>query len=143
MTKFFLSQKTILRGGAEFTHIHEFPRESRRHRESSCSLTEGFTSSFRGIDRDQVLGSFIPYEGDYWVTLKEDTWRDAKEYGKIEGKTSESGGFYGSFTIPEDIEPGIYKLEYNRWDIERETKSITINVAFFERLKFQTALSMP
>ena len=101
----------------------------------------GETVSFRGIDRDQVLGSFIPYEGDYSVVLKEDSWRNAKEFGTSEGKTSESGGFYGSFKIPEDIQTGIYKLQYKRSD--GKSKEITINVAFFERLKFQSSLSMP
>ncbi|WP_294427765.1 alpha-2-macroglobulin [uncultured Treponema sp.] len=102
----------------------------------------GETVSFRGIDRDQILGTFLPYEGDFTVTLKEDTWRDAKEFGKIEGKTTESGGFYGSFEIPEDIEPGFYKIEYKR-EPEGKTQLLSINVAYFERLKFQTEVSMP
>ncbi len=102
----------------------------------------GETVSFRGIDRDQLLGSFIPYTGDFTVTLMEDTWRNAKKYGNIEGVTSESGGFYGSFTIPEDIEPGIYKIVYKRGKDGR-SQEMRINVAFFERLKFQTEIAMP
>ena len=103
----------------------------------------GETVSFRGIDRNQVLGTFIPNaDEDYTVTLMEDTWSDAKEYGKIKGFTSESGGFYGSFTIPEDIEPGIYKIVYQRL-AGGKRQEMRINVAFFERLKFQTAVAMP
>ena len=103
----------------------------------------GETVSFRGIDRDQILGSFIPNaDKNFTVTLMEDTWRNAKEYGKVQGLTSESGGFYGSFTIPEDIEPGIYKIVYERNEGNKK-QEMRINVAFFERLKFQTAVSMP
>ena len=103
----------------------------------------GETVSFRGIDRDQVLGSFIPYQGDFTVTLKEDSWRNTKEYGNLSGTTSESGGFYGSFQIPEDIEPGIYKISYRRKNSRDKDEEMLINVAFFERLKFQSAVSMP
>ncbi len=101
----------------------------------------GESLSFRGIDRDQILGSFLPYQGAYTVTLQEDGWRNAKVFGKVEGKTSESGGFYGSFAIPDDIEPGMYLLRYQRADGKKE--DVYVNVAYFERLKFQTALSMP
>ena len=97
--------------------------------------------SFRGIDRDQILGTFVPYEGSYQVTLQEEGWNNVKVFGKVEGKTSESGGYYGSITIPEDIVPGMYLLRYQRADGKKE--DIYVNVAFFERLKFQTALSMP
>ncbi|MBQ4378237.1 MAG: alpha-2-macroglobulin [Treponema sp.] len=103
----------------------------------------GETVSFRGIDRDQILGSFVPYEGDYTVELKENAWRDAKVFGSLDGKTSENGGFYGSFTIPEDLEPGIYNIEYKRWGKSGKIKTVTINVAYFERLKFQTGVSLP
>ena len=109
----------------------------------------GETVSFRGIDRDQILGSFIPYKDSYTVTLKENTWRDPKILGTMEGTPSENGGFYGSFKIPEDIEPGIYNLEYKRNTKtlahvgKKLEKTITINVAFFERLKFQSSVTMP
>ncbi|MCR4822572.1 MAG: alpha-2-macroglobulin [Treponema sp.] len=102
----------------------------------------GESISFRGIDRNQVLGAFIPYQGSYTITLSDDSWRDAKEYGKITGQSSESGGFYGSFTLPQDIEPGIYKILYKR-DNERASQELRINVAYFERLKFQTSISLP
>ena len=101
----------------------------------------GETISFRGIDRNQILGSFVPYQGDYTITFEEDTWRNAKVYGTITGTTSESGGFYGSFAIPDDIEPNSYVIRYKRADGKTETLYVT--VAFFERLKFQSSVSMP
>ena len=100
--------------------------------------------SFRGIDRDQILGSFLPYQGNYVVTLKEDKWRNPKEYGILKGQCSESGGFFGSFELPEDIEPGIYKISYSRGeDSGKADEEMRINVAFFERLKFQSEIAMP
>ena len=103
----------------------------------------GETVSFRGIDRDQVLGSFVPYQdGYYTVTFKEDAWRNAKVFGIEEGTTSENGGFYGSFSIPDDITPGNYVLEYKR-GADGRTEELYITVAFFERLKFQAAVAMP
>ncbi|MDE7227748.1 MAG: Ig-like domain-containing protein [Treponemataceae bacterium] len=102
----------------------------------------GETVSFRGIDRDQVLGSFVPYQGEYSVTFKEDAWRNAKVFGIEEGTTSENGGFYGSFSIPDDITPGNYVLEYKR-GADGRTEELYITVAFFERLKFQAAVAMP
>lgn len=102
----------------------------------------GETVSFRGIDRDQVLGSFVPYQGGYSVTFKEDAWRNAKVFGTDAGTTSENGGFYGSFTIPDDLEPGGYVLEYQR-GAGGTKEQLYITVAFFERLKFQVAVAMP
>lgn len=102
----------------------------------------GETVSFRGIDRDQVLGSFVPYQGGYTVTFKEDAWRDAKVFGTDSGTTSENGGFYGSFTIPDDLAPGGYVLEYKR-GLGGTTEQLYITVAFFERLTFQAAVAMP
>lgn len=103
----------------------------------------GETVSFRGIDRDQVLGSFVPYQdGYYTVTFKENAWRDAKVFGIDEGMTSENGGFYGSFSIPDDLAPGGYVLEYKR-GADGTTEQLYITVAFFERLTFQVAVAMP
>lgn len=102
----------------------------------------GETVSFRGIDRDQVFGSFVPYQGEYSVTFKEDAWRNAKVFGTDAGTTSENGGFYGSFTIPADLVPGGYVLEYKR-GADGSTERLYISVAFFERLTFQVAVAMP
>ena len=102
----------------------------------------GETVSFRGIDRDQVLGSFVSYRGDYSVTLRENAWRNAKTFGTVTGTTSENGGFYGSFAIPADVEPGSYVLEYRRGAGSTPEKQY-ITVAYFERLAFQAGVTMP
>lgn len=101
----------------------------------------GETISFRGIDRNQALGSFLPYEGKYKISFRK-AW-DSKEIINIIGTTSESGGFYGSFVVPENLEPGSYELAYLRegsnWPDRRES----INIAYFERVRFQTNISLP
>ena len=101
----------------------------------------GETVSFRGIDRSQILGSFVPHaDAGYTVTLRDSSWRDAKEYAAASGVTSESGGFYGSLTLPGDIEPGAYVLEYRHGD---ESHRLGVTVAYFERLRFQSSVAMP
>ena len=104
----------------------------------------GETLSFRGIDRSQQLGSFIPWQGGYSMLLKSTRWDDSTIYWQTTGTASASGGFYGSVTLPETLEPGLYELHYKREGDPDEGKAyITLNVAFFERLKFQTGISMP
>lgn len=101
--------------------------------------------SFRGIDKDQVLGSLIQHKGDYTLYV-EGSWWDA-EYliDPIEGTLSESGGFYGSFKIPDDAEPGYYEMTYKRkGSTSRQSyNSIYFTVANFERVKFQSSVNIP
>ena len=98
--------------------------------------------TFRGIDKTKELGSFKPYVGEYEVTLTDTSWRNPKVYGKLSGKTSASGGFYGSFNIPNDLPPGGYYITYKRLK-EDYTNTTYFDVAFFERLKFQASASFP
>lgn len=102
----------------------------------------GETVSFRGIDRTQQMGSFLPYTGNATITLSDSSWRNPAEYGKIEVTTSSSGGFFGSFTLPETLEPGSYRIRYTRED-STTTIDQYITVAYFERLKYQTEIAMP
>lgn len=106
----------------------------------------GETVTFRGIDRDRQAGSYTPYTGDYTVVLEDSYWWNAEIYDTLQGTTSESGGFYGSFTIPEDLEPGTYKIRYTRAGSKQNSyydPYIEVKIAYFERVKFQTALEMP
>ncbi len=104
----------------------------------------GETLSFRGIDRTQLPGSFAPFTGPYTVELESSNWDDDTVYAKIEENTSESGGFYGSIVLPEDIKPGIYNLIYRRQGNKDNSNQITqINIAYFERVKFQAQVAMP
>ncbi|QTQ16510.1 MG2 domain-containing protein [Treponema parvum] len=102
----------------------------------------GETITFRGIDRTQRLGSFTPYTGDYTVTLKENVWGDAEEVAHLSGTCSESGGFWGSVALPENVKPGQYVLIYERPGSKRESRRINITIAYFERVKFQAEVAL-
>ncbi|MCQ2597538.1 MAG: MG2 domain-containing protein [Treponema sp.] len=100
------------------------------------------TVSFRGIERNLNLGRYFPWTGSYIIELKEDKWYRPKVISTLTGRTSSSGGFSGKFEIPSDLEPGNYKIAFRRQDVNAE-RSITINVAYFERLKFQSSIAIP
>jgi len=106
----------------------------------------GETVTFRGVDRSKVLGMYTIYNGDYAVILEEMSYRPAK-IGFLEGTTTDSGSFFGSITIPEDLQPGSYRLVYKRkhgeFEINEIVASVPVTVAYFERLKFQASLSLP
>ncbi|MDR0495764.1 MAG: hypothetical protein LBG95_09100, partial [Treponema sp.] len=104
----------------------------------------GEVLTFRGVDRSKVLGMYAIYQGDYTVALEEDVYRPP-EVTSIQGTTTESGGFYGSINIPDDLNPGSYRLVYRRNDgmSNKIIANVPVTVAYFERLKFQASLSAP
>ena len=103
----------------------------------------GETITFRGIDRTQRLGSFTPYTDEYTITLKENVWGDAEEIACLNGTCSESGGFWGSIKLPENVKPGQYVLVYERpGRKEWRSRKINITIAYFERLKFQAEVAL-
>ncbi|MCL2878779.1 MAG: MG2 domain-containing protein, partial [Treponema sp.] len=103
----------------------------------------GETMSFRGVDRSNVLGMYTVYQGDYTIALEADTYRPQR-YVEIKGTTTSSGSFFGTINIPDDLNPGAYRLVYARADNPNTyIANIPITVAYFERLKFQASLSAP
>jgi len=106
----------------------------------------GETITFRGVDRSRVLGMYTLYHGNYAVILEENSYRPAR-IAAFEDVTTESGSFYGSIAIPEDLEPGSYRLVYKRvtetTEIDEAVAAIPVTIAFFERLRFQASLSSP
>ncbi|MCG8573043.1 MAG: MG2 domain-containing protein, partial [Spirochaetes bacterium] len=99
----------------------------------------GETVTFRGIDRDLLLGEYSIYRGDYTLEVKSTRYR-AKPFYTDAGVTTESGGFHGKVTLADDIEPGYYKISYKRGKYE---KSVQFQVAHFRRLNFQVKMSQP
>ena len=101
----------------------------------------GETVSFRGIDKNQKFGKFESYRGGYKAELMYSTWRESTVYGTLEGTTSDSGGFYGSFTLPDDLDPGNYTIRYTRdgGDGRYGTSNLYFMVAYFEPLKIQAS----
>ena len=106
----------------------------------------GEVITFRGVDRSKVLGMYTLYNGGYSVVLEENNY-NPQRIAVLSGTTTESGSFYGQIILPEDIEPGSYRLVYRRLSGEDEINEIIgnvpITVAFFERLRFQATLSSP
>ncbi len=97
----------------------------------------GETVSFRGIEKIKSLGRLASYNGSYRVTLREDSW-NASTLDWLSGTTTESGSFWGSFTLPENLEPGDYVIEYSGKDTQR----IRFTVAYFTPLKIQSELKL-
>ena len=104
----------------------------------------GETVTFRGIDRDQELGSLTVHKGNYTINVEEGWWNGEKIIEEMSGSLSDSGGFYGSFKIPDDQKPGYYTIKYHRagadqYSIER----INFQIAEFERVKTTASISIP
>jgi len=100
----------------------------------------GETLTYRGVDWNQRLGVFTPYSGSHDISiLKHEGWKK-KELTSWNGRTSESGGFFDTYDIPEDMEPGDYTIRYERYGVRRDEK---FQVAFFRRLNFQVLLKRP
>ena len=106
----------------------------------------GETITFRGVDRSKILGMYAIYKGTYTVILEEANYSPVK-IAHLDGTTTDSGSFFGKITLPDDLQPGSYRLVYKRTQGEIEINEVVANVpitvAFFEILKFQAALSSP
>lgn len=99
----------------------------------------GETMTFRGIDRILSLGEYSSFAGPYKIQLREPSYQ-GKILTEDNGFSSESGGFYGSFKLPENLSPGYYRLIYSRIG---GSKEISFQVANFERLSFSVDLEKP
>ncbi len=125
--------------------------ESPLNAEAAKSVTFMFTDrglykpgeviTYRGVDRTLMLGDYSIYQGDYKIALEEDRYKG--ETIEIQsGTVTESGGFWGSITLPDDLTPGQYRLRYTRGNAAASA-NIPVTVAYFERLKFQAAVTAP
>ena len=105
----------------------------------------GETVTFRGIDRDQVLGAINIHTGDYTITASQGWWNGEQIIEPIKGSLSQSGGFYGSFKIPDDQEPGYYNITYKRSDASDnyDYETIRFQIAEFERVKTSASITVP
>lgn len=105
----------------------------------------GETVTFRGIDRNQNLGMILTNHGDYSINVTSCDWDAKNIVPEIRGSLSESGGFYGSFKLPDDIEPGTYQIKFKRDDAPSQYsyEAIYFTVAEFERLKVAATVTVP
>ena len=106
----------------------------------------GETVTFRGIDKDQILGAFVSHKGKYTIKVASGWW-DGPEVNiePITGELSDIGGFWGSFKLPDDIETGSYEIQFFRGDDVRSYSNACVyfQVANFERAKFQSSVTIP
>ncbi|MDR1318578.1 MAG: alpha-2-macroglobulin [Treponema sp.] len=105
----------------------------------------GETVSFRGIDRNLNHGIYEACEGPYDIEVSAGTYQ-APVIARLGDNTTENGGFYGSFTLPEKLDPGEYRIYYRRGGpaAQQEARTqIGFTVANFERLRFEGSLKFP
>ncbi len=100
----------------------------------------GETLTFRGVDWNQRLGEFTPYEGSYTISIMKREGYQRKQVRSWRGTTTSSGGFYDTYTVPEDMDPGDYYIRYERGGKSRDEH---FQVANFRRLNFQVELKTP
>ncbi|MCL2520058.1 MAG: MG2 domain-containing protein, partial [Spirochaetaceae bacterium] len=100
----------------------------------------GETLSFRGLDRTLHFGEFTPYSGGYTIELFDP--RNVRIAGS-EGTTSDTGGFWGSFTLSEEAENGYYQLVYRRSTPGANRIFTELEVAAFANARYQIAVSAP
>jgi uncharacterized protein YfaS (alpha-2-macroglobulin family) len=122
----------------------------------------GETVTFRGIDRILKHGKYEAFTGNYGIQVAGASY-DAPLITVLRGATTVNGGSHGTFTLPQDLEPGTYSLRYIRGDFintpdfargnvpdwqaissgKSTVQSITFTVANFERLRFEASLQFP
>ena len=104
----------------------------------------GETVTYRGIDRDQILGALNVHKGTFTINVEEGWWNGEKITDEIAGTLSASGGFYGSFKIPDDQEPGYYTIKYHRDGADQYSITrVNFQIAEFERLKTTASITVP
>jgi len=103
----------------------------------------GETVSVRGVDWIQHLGDFEVYQGSYTMRLREPGY-NGDILDTVEGTCSNSGGFFLTFDLPDDLKPQYYVLEYIRGNNSRSSgPKILFQVANFRRLNFQVNVTVP
>ena len=95
--------------------------------------------TYRGIDRTWKQGNYEPYTGSYTCSIQEGRYQ-GKILHETSGFTTSSGGFYGDFRLPEDLEPGYYQILYERGGRRR---TIDFQVAYFTKLSFSVGITKP
>ena len=101
--------------------------------------------TFRGIDRNQALGTLETVDEEpYMITCEGNWWDSSRIIDPMSGTTSENGGFYGSFKLPDDVEPGTYVIKYYRGNYINNNSNystVTFTVAYFEKVRSQASIT--
>ncbi|MDR3337223.1 MAG: alpha-2-macroglobulin [Treponema sp.] len=119
----------------------------------------GETITFRGVDRRLLRGRYQNYRGPYTVEVFAAPGAgEGKPIASFSGNTTATGGSFGSFTLPGDLDPGRYNLSYThktpQEPPEKETlgkegaardvaQTISFQVANFQRLRVESSVDFP
>lgn len=95
--------------------------------------------ALRGIHWVQNVSAYVPYEGEYSLTLEDP--RDGRLLWEAKGRTTGSGGFAHRFRLPEGLEPGSYNIEYQAQG-GTFSSGVAFTIAQFRRLAFQVNSSV-
>lgn len=102
----------------------------------------GETATIKVIDRELTAGNYSTYTGDYEISFSS-FYGSRTIYKTEKGTVTSNGTAHAEWKLPEDLKPGNYLVTYTRKDGTNETRSISINVQFFERLRFQATATIP
>ncbi|MBN2511282.1 MAG: hypothetical protein JXB03_13460 [Spirochaetales bacterium] len=97
----------------------------------------GETLTYRGIDRHWNTGAYSNYYGSFSLSIRPQGY-NTKPVFTTSGFTTKAGGFWGTWQIGENLNPGNYLLEYSRGDHDT---SISFQVANFRRAEFFVSLT--
>ncbi len=103
----------------------------------------------KAIDRTLTDGEYSPYSGGWEMRLTSASYgafgKNAKVFASAKASSSENGGAWADFKIPEDIKLGRYYINYRRDgdNPDNALESIPVNIQFFEKATFQVSAKIP
>ena len=104
----------------------------------------GETVSIKAVDRTLTAGIYSDYIGPYTMKFTDSTWqRHRTVYATANGTTSDKGTASATWTIPPDIKPGVYYIEYSRDDGSLAKEGCAVTIQYFERLRFEATVAIP
>ena len=97
--------------------------------------------SVKVIDRlMSVGGDYSTYTGSYELNLVDNAWSSKRKvYASAAGTTSAQGTASADWTLPNDLTPGTYYVEYKRTDGSGYKSNETIMIQYFERVRFSAS----
>lgn len=101
----------------------------------------GETVSIRFIARSLENGKYRPNTTGWTAEVIPNTW-DPSAILELSGRTSRGGVGHASFTLPDDLDPGTYRVRWQReGDHTAPIDAMSFTVANFERLRFEANAS--
>ncbi len=97
--------------------------------------------AFKVLDRTWTTGEYEPYQGRYTVSAREDR-RQSETIWTDTGTLSALGGSHGAFSLPEDLDPGDYIIEYRRSEGTSKHR-LPFQVAHFRPAAFEVLVNTP